>query len=212
MKTIHRLTRTPIFPVCLLGLGIFVSGCVAFQVAGEVERGRPQLIFGDPKVALDNFQRAAQMDPDFRYNFAIRSEGVWSYVGRAQYHVGNMAEAKKALEQDLSRYGDDYLARLYLGMVLARDGSREQGLKEMASALKALNDWLDYIQQYHPQGIWWDPARELRSEIQRELAIIGGKDIQLAELISSAEFLGKKFEEEIDLVRRFKREFDSDQP
>lgn len=71
------------------------TGCVAYQVAGEVERGRPQLIFGDPKVALNNFQRAALLDPDFRYNFAILSEGVWSYVGRAYYHTGNLPEARK---------------------------------------------------------------------------------------------------------------------
>lgn len=122
---------------------------------------------------------------------------------------GTCLRRGKALERDLSRYGDDYLARLYLGMVLARDGNREQGLKEIESALKSLNGWLDYIQQYHPEGIWWDAGKELRSEIQRQLAIIGGKEIQLPELISSAEFLGNKFEKEIDLAKRYmERGFD----
>ena len=182
------------------------TGCVAFQAAGDVERGRPQLIFGDPKIALENFQRAAQLQPDFRYNFTLLNEGVWSYVGRAQYYVGNLAEARKALETDLSRYSDDNLARLYLGMVLARDGSRERGLKEMESALGGLHDWLDHIEQYNREGIYWDPLKELRAEIRRQLAMIRGKEFQLPELISSAEYLGKKFEEEIDWVRRHKRE------
>jgi len=211
MKTIRRLTRSQIFPACLLGLGTFLGGCVAYQVAGEVERGRPQLIFGDPKIALENFQRAAQLQPDFRYNFTLLNEGVWSYVGRAQYYVGNLAEARKALETDLSRYSDDNLARLYLGMVLARDGGRERGLKEMESALGGLHDWLDHIEQYNREGIYWDPLKELRAEIRRQLAMIRGKEFQLPELISSAEYLGKKFEEEIDWVRRQKREHeDSD--
>ncbi|MBI2359207.1 MAG: hypothetical protein HYV04_09925 [Deltaproteobacteria bacterium] len=208
MEAKDRLARRSIFASCILTLGIVLGGCVAYYVAGEVERGRPQLIFGDPKVALANFQRAAQMDPNFRYNFSILSEGVWSYVGRAHYHAGNLPEARKALESDLSRYGDDYLARLYLGMVLARNGSREQGLREIGSALKSLNDWLDYIEQYHPEGIYWDPGKELRAEIQSQLAMIKGKEFQLPELISRTEILGKKFEEEIDLVRRYKRESD----
>lgn len=203
-------TNLKIVKFFILLFAILLSGCVAYEVAGLVERGRPQLIFGDPKVALSNFQRAAELDPNFRYDFAILNEGVWSYVGRAHYHAGNLAEARKALERDLARHSYDNLARLYLGMVLARDGQREQGLKEMESALRSLADWLDRIEQYHPEGIWWDPGKELRTEARRQLALIRGKEFQLAELISSAEYLGKKFEEEIDLVRRFKREFDND--
>jgi tetratricopeptide (TPR) repeat protein len=195
-----------ILPFAFLALG----GCVAYQAAGEVERGRPELIFGDPKIALGSFQRAAELQPGFRYNFSLLSEGIWSYVGRAHYHVGNLAEARKALETDLSRHSDDNLARLYLGMVLARDGSRERGLKEMESALSSLHDWLDDIEQYHPEGIWWDPGKELRAEIRRQLQTIGGREFQLADLISSAEYLGKKFEEEIDWVRRYKYGGDDD--
>jgi len=58
------------------------------------------------------------------------------------------------------------------------------------------------MEQYHPDGRFWDPGRELRSQIERDLAIISGKDIRWPELISSGEMLGKKFEEEIDLARR----------
>jgi len=135
-------------------------------------------------------------------NFAPLTQGVWTYVGRSHYDMGNLAEARKALERARSRTKHDHLAKLYLGSVLARDGDRQRGLKEIQAGLQGLNDWLYYLEQYHPDGRFWDPGRYLRSEIQRDLARLSSKDIRGPELISSAEMLGKKFEEEIDLAKR----------
>ena len=211
MKTTDRLAKALVSPFCMLSLGLVLSGCgVSYQVAGNLEQGRPQLIWGDPKVALARFQRAAELDPDYRYNFSILSEGVWSYVGRAYYETGNIPEARKALERDLSRYSDDHLARLYLGLALIKQGSEPQGLKDLQTALKSLNDWLDHITQYHQEGPLWDPGRALRSDIREQLAMISAKETRSVELISRAEDLGKRFEREIDFVRRDKFKFDSD--
>lgn len=152
-------------------------------------------------MALPHFQRASQLDPDYILNFAPLTQGVWTYVGRSHYAMGNLAEARKALERARSRSEHDHFAKLYLGSVLARDGDRQRGLKEIEAGLQGLNDWLNRMEQYHPDGRFWDPGRYLRSEIQRDLATLSSKDIRGPELISSAEMLGKRLEEEIDLAK-----------
>ncbi len=194
-----------IFALCTLHFAIVLSGCVEFQVGGDIQQGRMALLYGDPKVALAHFQRASELDPDYLLNLSILPEGVWTYVGRAYYATGKLPDARKALEGASSRYEQDNLAKLYLGLVLARDGEQQRGLKEIEAGLKGLEDWLYHIEQYNPDGRFWDPARELRREIQRDRAMIGGKDVNWKELIASGEWLGREFEEEIDRVTRDKK-------
>jgi tetratricopeptide (TPR) repeat protein len=207
MKTTDRLARGLAFHFCVLSVGLVLGGCASYEVAGNMEQGRPQLIWGDPKVALAHFQRAAELDPNYRYDFSLLSEGVWSYVGRAYYEAGNIPEAKKALERDLSQYNDDNLSRLYLGMVQVKEGDSATGLKTLQTALQSLNDWLENVIEYSGESGLWDPGMALRSEIHVQLAMISTistKEAQLPELVSRAEDLGKRFENEIDLVRRDK--------
>jgi len=193
------------FSFFVLPFAFFLSGCVSFQAGGEVERGRAQLMFGDPKAALTHFQRAAELDPAYRYDFSILDQSIWTYVGRAYYVSNQLPEARQALERALSRYGQDHLARLYLGMVLARDGDRPRGLKEIGGALRGLGDWFDHLDRYHPDARFWDPNRQMRAEIQKGLAMASGKEPNLQELIARGEWLGKVMEEEIDLAERQKR-------
>jgi hypothetical protein len=51
-------------------------------------------------------------------------------------------------------------------------------------------------------GQYWDPKREIRSEIQSDLAMISGKGLDWQKLIASGEWVGRRVEEEIDLARR----------
>jgi len=155
-------------------------------------------------VALAHFQRAAEMDPNYIMGFGVFQEGVWTYVGRANYATGKLPEARQALERALSRYQDDNLARLYLGLAVARDGDRQRGLKEIEGGMRGIYDWLEYITQAHrfSFGRFWDPRREIRSEIQGGLAMISGKDIDWQKLIASGEWVGAKMEDEIDRARR----------
>ena len=186
----------------ILPLVFLVSGCAAFQVGGDIQRGRKALLYGDPKVALAHFQRAAELDPDYVNKSSPLRVGVWTYIGRANYTSGNLAEASKALERARSRHEDDQLAKLYLGLVLARNGDRDRGLREIETGLKGLTGWFDYIEQYHPDGRFWDPGRPIRKEIQKNLAMISGKEFSWPELISSWEWLGRTLEEEIDKARK----------
>lgn len=194
---------TSLLTLCSL---LLLSGCASFQVASEIQTGRYALLAGKPDVALSHFRRAADLNPDYLLNFSLLDQGVWTYVGQAYYDMGKLPEARQALEQARSRYEQDNLAKLYLGLVLAREGDRQKGLKEIEAGLRGLGDWLAYIDQNHPDGQFWDPGRDLRSAVQKNLAMISGKDINWPELIASAEGLGKKFEEEIELARRDKQE------
>jgi hypothetical protein len=113
-----------------------------------------------------------------------------------------LPEARQSLEKALSVDQDDYLARIYLGLTLIRSGEDSRGLKELASGMKGLYDWLEYMNRTMPYTTFWDPLREIRSELEKDLDLISGKDVDRQQLVSSAEWIGKRMEEEIDLVRR----------
>jgi tetratricopeptide (TPR) repeat protein len=185
-----------------LSLVFLVTGCVAFQVAGQVQSGRQALLINNNEQALAYFQQAVQSDPNYIFQSGLYREGIWTYVGRSQYSLGRLPEARQSLEKALSIYPDDYLARIYLGLTLLRSGEDARGLKELDSGLKGLYDWLEYINRTRPYSSFWDPLREIRSEIEKSLQMISSKDVNRQQLISSAEWIGKRMEEEIDLVRR----------
>lgn len=190
---------------CLLPTAFFLSGCVSFQAGGEIQHGRAALMFGDPNVALAHFQRAAEISPDYRYDFSILDQGVWTYVGRAYYAAGKLPQARQALERAVSRHGDDNLARLYLGMVLARDGDRSRGLKEITAGLKGLEEWFNHLDRYHPDAHYWDPGKQMRAEVRKGVAMASGREPNWQELVVAGEWLGRQLEEEIDLSERQKR-------
>jgi tetratricopeptide (TPR) repeat protein len=190
------------FAFCLLPFAFLaLSGCVG--VGYEVQSGRMDLLYGDPNRALDHFQRAAAMDPNYLH-YGVLPEGIWTYVGRAYYVSGRLPEARQALERAAARSNEDSLSRLYLGLALARDGDRPRGLKEIESGMRGIHEWLDYVAQYFAftYGRFWDPRREIRSEIQADLRMISGKDIDWQKLIASGEWVGKQMEEEIDRARK----------
>jgi tetratricopeptide (TPR) repeat protein len=188
-------------PLVLLSL-VLLSGCAGLQVSGEVQRGRKQLVTGNANAALGHFQRAAELDPNYVTDFTPLQQGVFTYVGKTYYTVGKLPEARKALEQAVSRHRDDYLARLYLGLALARDGNREGGLKEVTSGMRGIHDWLEWIDRNTQYGQYWDPGRKIRSQITTDLAMASGREFDLQGLMTSAEWVGRQMEEEIDLARR----------
>jgi tetratricopeptide (TPR) repeat protein len=186
---------------------VFFSGCAAFQAGGDVESGRRAFLIGNNEAALSYFQSAAQQDPNYIYGFAL-PQGIWSYVGRAEYATGKLPQARQTLERVLSLNKDADVARLYLGLTLARDGDRQQALKEIEGGMKGLYQQIEYITQAHrwTYGRFWDPRREIRSAIQDNLAMFSGKDVDVQRLIADGEWLGMRVEQEIDWARRDERE------
>jgi tetratricopeptide (TPR) repeat protein len=181
---------------------LVLAGCAAYQAAGQVQSGRQALLINKPEDALAYFQQVAQSSPDYIFQSGLYREGIWTYVGRSQYSLGRLPEARQSLEKALSVYSDDYLARIYLGLTLLRSGEDARGLKELDSGMKGLYDWLEDINRAQAFTAFWDPQREIRSEIEKSLQMISSKDVDRQQLIASAEWIGKRMEEEIDLVRR----------
>lgn len=179
-----------------------LSACASLQVGSEVAAGRHALLTGNNETALAYFTSAAQKDPEYRYGTALR-QGIWSYVGRTEYATGKLPQARQTLEKALSTNKDEDIARLYLGLTLARSGDRQRGLKEIEGGMRGIDDWLEWVTDAHrfSFGQFWDPAREIRTAIRGDLAMISGREFDWQKLITNAEWLGKRIEEESDRAR-----------
>ncbi len=185
-----------------LPLALSLASCASFNAAGSIQAGRKNLLIGGYEGALGHFQQAAAIDPNYVFNVSPLRESVWTYVGRAYYGLGKYTEAHQALEWARFQRGDDYLARLYLGLTLARQGNREAALGEIDAGMTGLYDWLQFITYNTQFGQFWDPQRDIRSELKIDLAMISAREIDWQRLISGAEWVGQRMEQEIDLARR----------
>jgi tetratricopeptide (TPR) repeat protein len=188
-----------------------LAACTAYNAGGQFVAGRQALLRNDPQTALGYFLAASQSDPNYVFHAVHFREGIWTYVGRGQYATKRYQEARQSLERALSMDKDDNMARLYLGLTLARAGDLSRGIKEIESAMRGIHDWLEYINRTRPFEAYWDPLREMRKAIEKDLDYISAKDFNPEQLIANAEWLGKRMEEEIDHVRQDeRRQFDRD--
>jgi tetratricopeptide (TPR) repeat protein len=73
--------------------------------------------------------------------------------------------------------------------------------KILAAALTAIRDQLNYLNSTR-SGIFWDPNKEIRSQIQTGLTLLSAPQPDWQKVLSTGEWVGQKLEEEIDLVRR----------
>lgn len=184
---------------------VILAGCAAYRSAGLVQSGRRALLTDDGEKALAYFRQAADINPDYFFEFGLFREGIWTYVGRAEYQEGRLPEARRSLERALKAEDNDYLAWLYLGLTLARGGEESRALDKVKRGLEGLHDWLDYVNATDPFRAFWDPQREIRGEIKKALDMIASEDVNWHDLISKAEWVGRQMEEEIDWVRRDER-------
>ena len=184
----------------LLPLAMFLSGCTAIKVSGELQPGRYALMRGDAKRALAHFERAAEIDPNAKVQHGLMKEGVWTYVGRAFYAGGDYPAARKALEQARTRYPDDSPGAALSRSGIIQDGDRRRGLKEIQTGL-TMGNWFEYMEYYTLYGAYWDPGRIIRSRIEKNLAASQGKEINWTDLIASVELIGIEVEREADAVR-----------
>jgi len=191
--------------LALFSLFVFLAGCTSLQTGGELQYGRQALLKGNNETALGYFYSAAQKDPNYVYaTGSSPKQSVWSYVGRSEYLTGRFPQARQTLERALSANRQEDIARLYLGLTLAREGDRPRGLKEIEDGMRGINSFLDYINQAQRFSIgqYWDPGRDIRSAIQSDLAMISGKDLDWQRLTADTEWLGIRMEAESDLARR----------
>jgi tetratricopeptide (TPR) repeat protein len=190
------------FLACLV-VSVLLSACASFQGAGDIAQGRQALIEGNNQAALGYFQAAEQVDPNYIYGTELQ-EGILSYLGRAQYLTGDYAQARSTLEKALSQDKGDNIARLYLGLTLARQGETEKGLQDIDAGMRGIYDFLDYITDSFrfSFGRDWDPGRDIRSAVEGDRAMIASGKIDWPTLIADGESIAMKIEREPDLVRQ----------
>jgi len=186
----------------LLSLLISISACTSLYTGSDVAAGRRALLGGNNEAALTYFQSAAQRDPNYKYGTAFQ-QGILSYVGRSEYAIGRLPQARETLEKALTANRDEDIARLYLGLTYARIGDRQRGLKDIEGGMRGINDWIEWVTEAHrfSFGQFWDPAREIRTAIQGDLAMISGREFDWQKLITDGEWIAKRMEEEIDKAR-----------
>ena len=197
----------------VLFLLALLAGCAAFGAGGQFQSGRRALMAGDPETAISYFTGVAEQQPNYFNVIQSYRENIWTYLGRAQYEAKRYQEARKSLDRALSLDRDDQMARLYLGLTLARLGDEARGLKDVEAGLKGLYEWIEYMNRTRPFQAFWDPSFQIRKQIDQSLAAISSRDIKREQLLADAEWVGKMFEEELDKVRdderrQFDRDFD----
>lgn len=82
------------------------------------------------------------------------------------------------------------------------ESSRAQGGKELATALSGLHEWLNDTVAHSPQGKFWDPSQEILKQIQLTQKQVAASPPDWDTVISNAEWLGYRLEEESDRARR----------
>jgi len=129
-------------------LSYFLSGCLLVLLSAcagtEFSSGRQALFKGNYEAALGFFQIAAQKDPGYVYGGVLR-QGVWSYVGRTQYLIGQYPQAEKTLEQARGGPNNNELANLYLGLTLMRMGDRQKGVEDLQAGMKGVAQFINYV-------------------------------------------------------------------
>jgi len=171
------------------------------SVDGRVHSGRQALLRKDFAAALVDFEAAAAKAPNYTYRSAHFSEGVWTYLGRAQYSTVAYQIARQSLERAFSACADDHLARLYLGLAWMHNGEAKLGRDHLCLGLQSLYDGIEAIVTSRPFDCCWDRSQWLRDELSKCLSMLAMLDSNETEILSSAEWLGQEIEEEIDQAR-----------
>ena len=189
----------------LFSLFVFLAGCASLQTGGEVQWGGRLC------------SRARTKPPSAIFTAPLRGIPIMSMqLGALRSRVfGVMSDDQSILPADFPKPGktwngrfpsnrEEDIARLYLGLTLAREGDRQRGLKEIESGMRGINSFLDNINQTQRYSIgqYWDPDRDIRSAIQSDLAMISGKDLDWQRLTADTEWLAIQMEQESDLARR----------
>jgi len=180
---------------------ILVSSCATIQVSREVQSGRSALKLNQPKAALTHFEAAAAQDPNYTTRFTLLTTGIWTYVGRAYYAIGEKDKALASLKRAKKSSSDDYVGRIYLGLVMAQTGNTRGGKAELEAGLKGLAAWLESLPGTGLKGELWDPGHRIANGISELLKMVQVERPDWQGIATNVEWLGKALEEEIENVK-----------
>ncbi len=181
-----------------------LSSCTTVQVSKDVQSGRAALKQGRPEEALTHFEAAARQDPSYTTRFTLLNTGIWTYIGRAYYEMGEKEKALASLKRAKNSTSDDYFARIYVGLVMSQNGKEREGIAELDAGLERLEIWLESLPGQSQGGQYWDPDGHLQKTIAETRSLLREERINLARVDENVRWLGKKFEKEIEEVRHDK--------
>ncbi len=185
--------------LCSLFFVLFsVGSCVTIQVSRDVQSGRSALKLNQPKEALTHFEAAAAQDPNYTTRFTLLTTGIWTYVGRAYYAIGDKAKALASLKRAKESSSDDYVGRIYLGLVMAQTGNMRDGRAQLEAGLKGLAVWLESLPGTGMAGEFWDPEYRIADGISQTRKMLQAERPDWQGITANVEWLGKVLEEEIE--------------
>lgn len=152
-------------------LVLLLSGCTALESQSEFSTGRQALLRGEPDNALAYFERIARTDPGFVSDSVLPRRSVWTYVGRAHYNAGRYEAAGAALEKALSYLREDYVARIYLALILLRPAaprapSNAFNLQEVTYALREGVEPKRVAILARERGVAFDLSQETENQLR----------------------------------------------
>ena len=142
-------------------------------------------------------------------SFALRERVEPKRVAALARERGVAFDLTANSESQLRKAGaDDFLIgqiKEVRAQALKQKKTTEGQLGEQAKALTVafigVRDQLDFLSKSRT-GIFWDPNREIRSQIQSGLSLLQAARPDWPKVLSIGEQIGQDLEEEIDLVRR----------
>ena len=155
-----------------LTLLLIITGCAGVEVGGDFSSGRRALMTGDAATALSYFARVAQRDPNYVAPFSSFRESIWTYLGRAQYQSGKLAEAKSSFEKALSQVPGDSVAKLYLGLTNVRLQSSQKAtnsftLQDISFALREKVEPKRVADLARQRGVDFDLTTESENQLRK---------------------------------------------
>ncbi len=134
--------------------------------------------------------------------------GIWTYVGRAYYAIGEKDNALASLKRAKESSSDDYLARIYLGLVTSQTGNTREGKAELEAGLKGLAVWLESLPGTSLTGQYWDPDHHIAEGISQTRKMLQAGEPNWQSIAANVEWLGNALEEEIEEVKNDKEDAD----
>ncbi|HEY7218320.1 MAG TPA: hypothetical protein VH985_07995 [Candidatus Binatia bacterium] len=93
------------------------------------------------------------------------------------------------------------MARLYLGLIGAREGNESSG-EQIRAGLEGVYNRIEYIKEFTFTSEFWDPSGQLSAELLALIKAVSAPQVDWSRVIPRIEQLGLKIENEIDQAQR----------
>jgi len=123
-------------------------------------------------------------------------------MGRAYYEAMKYSLARQALDRALAQNQDDDVARVYIGLIGARERSNEADRKQLQAGLQGVYDRIEYIKRFTFAGEFWDPSNRLTAELLELIKALSVAQVNWNDVIPRVEEVMLKIENEIDQAER----------